>query len=127
LSDFRWRTLRVTARDQNPAARIGALEATDQLPDVGIRPGGDGASVQNRHLACANVLYLPEARLQQLPLDRSTVRLARAATEIEKLECGHGRNIIVADLNGFSGNLLELRIRTQLILSLPGWKCLRWN
>jgi hypothetical protein len=109
LSDFRWRTLRVTAGDQNPAQRVSTVDAADQLPDFGIRPGCDGASVQNRHLACGNVPDLLEARFEQLPLDRSTVRLARAATEIEKLECGHGRNIIVADLNGIPGNLFELR------------------
>ena len=91
LSDFRRRTLRITARDQNPAQRVGAVDAADQLPDFGIRPGGDGAGVQNRHLACGNVLDLLEARFEQLLLDRSTVRLARAATEIEKLECGHGQ------------------------------------
>jgi hypothetical protein len=73
------------------------VDAADQLPDFGIRPGGDGASVQNRHLACANVLDLLEARLEQLLLDRSAVRLAGAATEIEKLECEHGQNTILAD------------------------------
>ena len=91
LGDFRRRTLCITAGDQNPAQRVGPVDAADQLPDFGICPGGDGAGVQNRHLACRNVLYLLEARFEQLLLDRSTVRLARAATEIEKLECGHGK------------------------------------
>jgi hypothetical protein len=96
-SDFRRRTLRVAARDQNPAPRVGAMDAADQLPDFGIRPGSDGARVQNRHLACANVLDLLEARFEQLPLERSTIRLAGAATEIEKLECEHGQTTILAD------------------------------
>jgi len=68
----------------------------DQLPDFGIRPGGDGAGVQNRHLAGRDVLCLLEARIEQLLLDGSPVRLARAATEIEKLKCGHGQNTILA-------------------------------
>jgi hypothetical protein len=100
LGDFRRRTLRITARDQNSAQRVGPVDAADQLPDFGIRPGGDGAGVQNRHLAGRNVLYLLEARFEQLLLDRSTVRLARAATEIEKLECGHGKKIIVSAVKG---------------------------
>jgi hypothetical protein len=61
LSDLRRGTLRVTARDQNPALRIGAVDAADQLPDFSIRPAGDGAGVQNRHLARGNILGLLEA------------------------------------------------------------------
>ena len=98
LGDFRRRTLRITAGDQNPAQGVGAVDAADQLPDFGIRPGSDRAGVQNRHLAGRNLLYLLEARFEQLLLDRSTVRLARAATEIEKLECGHGQHTIVAEM-----------------------------
>ena len=82
LGDFRRRTLRITAGDQNPAQRVGPVDAADQLPDFGIRPGGDGAGVQNRQLACGNVLDFLQARFEQLLLDCSTVRLARAATEI---------------------------------------------
>ena len=54
------------------------MDAADQLPDFGIRPGGDGASVQNRHLAGRNLLHLLEARFEQLLLDRSTGRHAAA-------------------------------------------------
>ena len=85
------------------------MDAADQLPDFGIRPGGDGAGVQNRHVAGGNVLDLLEARFEQLLLDRSTVRLARAATEIEKLECGHGKRISAAGVRmAFLCNVVEL-------------------
>jgi hypothetical protein len=91
LSDFRGRALGVTACDQNPAQRVGAVDAAHQLPDFGIRPASDGAGVQNRHLACGNVIDLLEARFEQLLFDRRTVRLARPAAEIEKLKCRHIR------------------------------------
>ena len=105
LGDFPRRPLRVTSGDQDSALRIGPVDAAHQLPDFGIRPGGDGAGVQNRHLAGRDVLYLLEAGFEQLPLEGGPVRLARAATEIEKLECGHGES------------------QTHPNPGLPGWQC----
>ncbi len=91
LSDFGRRTLRVAAGYQNPAARVCPVDAPDQLPNLGIRPGGHRAGVQNRQLARGDVLHLLKPRFKQLLLDRSTVGLARAASEIENLERGHNR------------------------------------
>ena len=91
LSDFGRRTLRVAAGYQNPAARVCPMDTPDQLPNLGIRPAGHRAGVQNRHLARGDVLYLLQPRFEQLLLDRSAVGLARAASEIENLERGHNR------------------------------------
>jgi len=117
LSYLRRGTLRVTACDQNPALRVGAVDAADQLPDFSIRSAGDGASVQNRYLARGNILGLVEARLEQLLFDRSAVRLARAATEIENLECEHSRNIIVADFMICQRRLFPGRSRAQVTVT----------
>jgi hypothetical protein len=150
LGNLRRRTLRITAGDQNPAPWVGPVNAPDQLPGFGIRPGCDSAGVQNRHLACGNVPDFPEARFEQLLFNRSAVCLARAATEVEKLERRHGQRTILTEI-GYSrlgkkpfhwmgrrpmttlqndmrmallGNLFEW---THFNPGLPGWKCLSWN
>jgi len=80
------------------------MDAAHQLPDFRIRPRGDGAGVQNRQLAGSDVPCLFEAGFEQLPLEGSAVRLAGAATKVEKPECGH-------------------RGKTHPKPSFPGWQC----
>jgi len=99
LGDFGWRTLRVAAGYQNPAARVCPVDVADQLPNLGIRPRGHSAGVQYRHFARGGITCLVKPGFEQLLLDGSAVRLARTASEIEDLERSHGR---------ISGNIVRL-------------------
>jgi hypothetical protein len=102
LGDFFRSALRVASRYKNTAAGIQAVNAPHQVADFGIRGGGDGARVQNGHLALGNARSLPQACLEQLLLERCAVRLARPASEIEEMESPHA-NLKILPLKGGAG------------------------
>lgn len=90
--------LGVAARNQNPALGIASMDAPHKLAHFRVGRRGDRAGVQDRDLALFKICRFLKSGLKQLLLQRGAIRLAGAATEIEKLECRHGENTIVTEM-----------------------------
>jgi hypothetical protein len=72
------------------------MDAAHELPHLRVRCGGDGTSVQDRNLALVRACGLLKPRLKQLLLQRSAIRLAGPATEIDDVKRRHAQIAIGA-------------------------------
>ena len=97
-SDLLRGALGITARDQDPALRIPAMNAAHVLANFRVRRGGDRAGIQNRKLAFIDTRGFLEPGLKQMLLQRGAISLAGAAAEIENMKRRHAQRGIVAQV-----------------------------
>ena len=78
--NFFRRALGVASRHQDFTIRVRAVNAPNHLPDLGIRVGGDRASVQDRNLTLFHAAGFLEACGDQPRLDPGSRRNFRCAS-----------------------------------------------
>src|SRR5579875_1340530 len=100
LCEFIRGTLRVTAGHEDFATWIGAVDASNHLADFGIRGGCDCTGVEHRNIARIKPCFC-ESIPHQLPFDGGSIRMARPAPEIDKVERAHD-GFMLCEIDGIS-------------------------
>ena len=97
--DFRGRSLSVTARHQDLAGRIVAMDAADGGACVMIRRSSDSASIEDYDVGIPWIGGASQPAVLELPRDRCSVSLRRPATEVLDVVVRHW-SIIAAGSGG---------------------------
>ena len=87
--DLMGRPLRIAARDQDSAARIGAVNPANHATHLRVSRRRNRTGVEHRQVAPLRAWSFLKAGGQQLTFERNAVRLAGSTTEIQQMEGGH--------------------------------------